>query len=226
MATKSVSHNILGRVDYVKRRGQKNIKIRVLHDRVLVSMPYYTPIKLANQFLNSKIQWIKDNRPVTHQINDGMTIGKSRVLRRSTSTYNKSRLNDKEIIVSGSDAFVEKVILRVLKNDAETLLTERVNTISNQLNLTYTDLKFRRLKSRWGSCDHQKRITLNVLLVQLPWELIDYVIVHELCHTVELNHSHKFWETVSVFNSNYKSLRKQLRAYAPVIYNTAYVDKT
>lgn len=68
-------------------------------------------------------------------------------------------------------------------------------------------------KSRWGCCDRKSNITFNYILLMLPPRLRQYVIVHELCHTVHFNHSEKFWKTVESFLPDYKNLRRELKRY-------------
>ena len=69
------------------------------------------------------------------------------------------------------------------------------------------------MTSRWGSCNLQKHISLNSALVYLPQNLIEYVIIHELCHIKFLNHSHKFWKLVENYIPNYSKLEQELKQY-------------
>ncbi len=66
---------------------------------------------------------------------------------------------------------------------------------------------------RWGSCSSKKNININYRVLYLPEELCDYIIVHELCHLKELNHSHRFWNLVGMQCPNYKKLRAKLKEY-------------
>lgn len=87
----------------------------------------------------------------------------------------------------------------------------RAEYISNFVGLSYNKLKFSDAKKRWGSCSNQKSINLNWRLIMTPPEVIDYVIVHELVHTVELNHSKRFWEIVSKIIPDFKQSIKWLK---------------
>ena len=78
------------------------------------------------------------------------------------------------------------------------------------MNLSYSDLKFRKMKSRWGSCNSNGVITLNKKLIKTPEICIDYVIVHELAHLVHMNHSKKFHLLIDKYMSNAKKAKELL----------------
>jgi predicted metal-dependent hydrolase len=90
-------------------------------------------------------------------------------------------------------------------------LTQRISEYSQIMKLGYTGLKFRKMKSRWGSCNSRREITLNTQLIKVKKDLIDYVIVHELAHLVHMNHSKKFHNLVEEYLPNSKLLRKKLK---------------
>lgn len=83
-----------------------------------------------------------------------------------------------------------------------------------ELSLPFPELKIRKMRSRWGSCSRKAEITLNLELIRMPPECIDYVITHELCHLVEFNHSPQFYELQSHFLPDWKERRRQLEDLA------------
>ena len=101
---------------------------------------------------------------------------------------------------------------------AEHELLPRLADLATQTNHSFNQAYAKRLTSRWGSCDSKQNIILNVYLVQLPPELIDYVIFHELAHTQHMNHSAQFWNHLAKYCPEYKALRKRLRSVDPKIY--------
>ena len=75
----------------------------------------------------------------------------------------------------------------------------------------YQRLSIRAQKTRWGSCSHQKNINLNCKLLFMPEEVVKYVMIHELCHTIEMNHSSRFWALVNDCDPSYKKHKQQLK---------------
>ena len=97
------------------------------------------------------------------------------------------------------------------KYSSSEYLTPRVNYFANVMGLKFNALKFRKMKSRWGSCSNSRNITLNSELLKVKKELIDYVIVHELAHLTHMNHSKEFHSLVDSYLPRSKILRRELR---------------
>lgn len=109
----------------------------------------------------------------------------------------------------------KKNILRCYDNFyklyANKYLTPRTLHFSRIMNLDYKEIKFKKMKSRWGSCSSLGVITLNIELVKIKKELIDYVIVHELAHLVHMNHSKNFHNLVQKYIINSRLIRQELK---------------
>jgi predicted metal-dependent hydrolase len=101
------------------------------------------------------------------------------------------------------------------KPKAQQTLISRLHTLAKKHRFTYSKVSIRNQKTRWGSCSHKNTINLNMKLVALPEELIDYVILHELVHTRIHNHSRKFWAELDKYvgNGKGKALASRLREY-------------
>jgi predicted metal-dependent hydrolase len=108
---------------------------------------------------------------------------------------------------------IRRLLKEWLHQQAERILPDWLERVSYKTGLKYTDISIRDQKTRWGSCSAQKSISLNQKLVLLPSELVDYILVHELCHTVQMSHSRKFWVLVEQVMPDYKQRRKLLREY-------------
>ena len=94
---------------------------------------------------------------------------------------------------------------------AEKSLTNRLNHLAEKHGFTYSKVSIRNQRTRWGSCSHKKNISLNMKLVLLPEELIDYVILHELVHIRIHSHDKKFWAELDKYVGNSKIMAKRLR---------------
>lgn len=90
-------------------------------------------------------------------------------------------------------------------------ITNRVEFLANKYGFTYNRITLRKMKTRWGSCTYNNNISLNIGLVALTDELIDYIVLHELVHTKIKNHSKEFWAELGKFIDNPKSLNRMLR---------------
>jgi len=98
----------------------------------------------------------------------------------------------------------------IVLHDKEYVL-DRLSYFSQEMDLEYEKVKFRKMKSRWGSCSSKKSITLNTHLLNLPSDLVDYVIVHELAHLEYMNHSKQFHALVRSYLPDEKELRKKFK---------------
>jgi len=98
------------------------------------------------------------------------------------------------------------------KELAQEYLSDRVEYYASVMQLNYSEVKFKKLKSRWGSCSSNRVITLNTKLLRVKKELIDYVVVHELAHLVHMNHSKEFHLFVDRYIDNSKAKRAQLKS--------------
>ncbi len=129
-----------------------------------------------------------------------------------TIVYNPNLKNTE---IQGDCVFTpnEKELAKFYQQEYLRIFPAEVNRIKPYLpDIPEFTLKYRTMKSRWGVCNPTKKIvTLNTELLKKDIDLLDYVIIHELCHFYEANHSPKFWEHVSKYYPHYKEARKRLR---------------
>ena len=109
-------------------------------------------------------------------------------------------------------------IERALKIEAKQYLPDKVKVLSAKFGFEYNKLTLKNIKSRWGSCSRNNNINLSIHLMRLPEHLIDYVILHELVHTVHHNHSARFWSKLDEIKNGAKNLDKELKKYRIAIY--------
>lgn len=117
------------------------------------------------------------------------------------------------------DEIKGKILAHIYLLEANFFLPKKIDEIAQRTGFSYSKVSFRNNKTNWGSCSFHNNISLNIQLMKLPYELIDYVIIHELCHTIEKNHSYKFWKLVERNCPNYIELRRKLKLYSTQILN-------
>ena len=113
------------------------------------------------------------------------------------TSQNQQKLTDQEI--------------QALREKARALVTERVQYYAPLIGVTYNQIVIRAQHTRWGSCSNKGNLNFNCLLALVPPEVLDYVVVHELCHRKELNHSERFWNEVTKILPDYKVRKKWLK---------------
>lgn len=117
-------------------------------------------------------------------------------------------------------AAVLRSIVHVDKKRAKKQLLSRLETLSREHGFSYNRVFIRSQRTRWGSCSHKNNINLNINLVLLPSELMDYTILHELVHTRIKNHGPDFWEILSRCIPDAKTLDRKLDRYAALLADT------
>ena len=113
------------------------------------------------------------------------------------TTFNQEKLTDQE--------------MKMLREKARAVVTEKVQYYAPIIGVTYNQIAIRAQHTRWGSCSNKGNLNFNCLLALVPPEVLDYVVVHELCHRKELNHSDRFWNEVAKILPDYKCRKKWLK---------------
>jgi predicted metal-dependent hydrolase len=111
---------------------------------------------------------------------------------------------------------IKKAIINVLRLEAKRVLPVKTAFFAEKQGLTYNQVKINSSRSRWGSCSIKKNINFSLFLMLLPERLINYVVLHELAHTIEMNHSERFWQLLERFcDGKARMLRKEVKDYVP-----------
>lgn len=223
----------IGEVAFYKRRGSRSIRLTIAPTRaVRVTMPYWVPYATGVAFVRSKTAWIQNqlDRQQPAVLEPGRQIGKTHTLDFKTGPQvftTTSRLSGNNIIVtypsqlSWDDEAVQtkakQAAIRALRREAEQALPARLHDLALEHGFHYRSVTVKHLKRRWGSCDQHHDIVCNLFLMQLPWDLIDYVLLHELTHTKHLNHSPEFWNEMDRLLPNVTARRRQLRRHQPAL---------
>lgn len=194
------------------------------------SLPLYAPLFMIKRLIKSsraELRQLLSEQLPKQVFADGMAIGKSHTLVvRPAHTLTVAR-HGQQILVQLPDdldlndhrvaAEIRRITIDALRVEAKTYLPRRLSYLAEQLGHQYERVRFSHASGRWGSCSTSGTISLNIALMKLPHELIDYVIVHELSHTKQMNHSQAFWSLVAKGDPNYKKHRTALKSHSPTV---------
>jgi len=232
MANKRVLIEGVGEVLLVRSSRSRQLKLSVTPKGVRVSLPKWTPFAIAERFAYAQRDWIlRHSKTMSHTpLYDGQRIGKLHTLvfePNTASAQLSSRVTGTKIVVrmptgtsaqsSAAQAAAITACERALRREAEQMLPSRLAALSEKHSLPYRSVKIKKLQRRWGSCDSHKNIVLNLYLTELPWDYIDYVLLHELTHTVHMHHGPDFWTQLTSLQPRAKDISRSLRRKQPDI---------
>ena len=139
-------------------------------------------------------------------------LGRNFTLLTLESKENKVLLKNNSILIHCTESErAKKNLVEWLKLEAKKYLVARVQFISSKIKISFKSLSLRGYRAMWGACNSRSEICLNWKLVMLPKKVIDYVIVHELCHIIEPNHSKSFWSLVKKHDNEYVENKNWLK---------------
>lgn len=209
------------------------IRLRVTPDgRLRASLPLYAPLFLVKRLVKSsrdELRKLMNEHQKDMNFTDGMQIGKSHslIVRPVLATRPLASRHGQQIIVHLPNDMtldhpvviknIRGAVQQALRIEAKSYLPKRLAFLADKHDFSYEKIRFSHAGGRWGSCSSNGTISLNIALMKLPFELIDYVLIHELSHTVELNHSSDFWRLVEQGDPNFKAHRQRLRSESPSI---------
>lgn len=224
-----------GKIEFEQNARLKHIRVRIVADGLKVSMPLHSSQNEALAFIISKKSSIlakqyklklkKENHALELKVGSEIQTLSFKVTVQLVERENVFfALKDGLLTIEfparadlQSDAAQRNCwngINYFLRKEAKRLLPGRTSQLAVKYGFSYNEIKIQSSKSRWGSCSSTKSINFSYYLMLLPAHLVDYVILHELCHTKEMNHGDKFWAWMdNVTNNSSKALRAELKRY-------------
>lgn len=219
----------VGTVFIVKRKNSRRISIRVTPRHVQVSIPYRVNFGEGERFLFKNLDWVKSRyNELKYKFNfyDQQIIntlfGNIHINISAQGNQKNRCIREPGKIVfyfvgdiadTGFQLLIRRRVLLELRKEALKYLRVRTDELSRQYGLVYHGLRVSSALTRWGSCSARNAISLNYRLVLLPAELCDYVILHELAHTVHKNHSKAYWAFLATMVPDYEVRRRRLKQY-------------
>lgn len=211
------------KIDYIQRTARKTLAITVNEkSQVIVKAPKYMANEDIIKFINSKQKWIES------KVNE---IQKQNQIHNDLFEYKKVLFcgkkydivrdkNAKDVSLEGGYLIIKPQITqkkeinkieRFMKNCCIEIVGQRLKYFANVMQLEPKEMRLINAKHRWGTCDTERVISFNWRLIMMPPSVIDYVVVHELAHIIEMNHSNAFWAIVAAILPNVKETRLILK---------------
>ncbi len=208
-----------------KSRRRRSIALTIDEQGLRVSAPWEAGTGAIEAMLHKHAAWVLgklaewgQRRPPPRLWRDGeilMLLGQPLQLRLAAGRL-AIRLEGNHVIAGSASAQdadeMRKTVTGWLKQQALQCFRERVAYFHPLLKVSEPEIRLSNARTRWGSCHINGRICLNWRLIQMPLRLVDYVVAHELAHLVEMNHSPRFWKTVSRIVPDYEARRAEIRA--------------
>jgi predicted metal-dependent hydrolase len=214
----------------VQRRTQNRyLRLRITAKaEVIVSAPPRIPDSVISRFVADNAAWIFKHQSKIKaklELRDETTImvfGKSypRLIHHDQFHTPAVYIQEGQLHVhpvTNSEASVERTLNTFFKTTAQKYIIPRTKQLSEVMEISYTSLTLREQKTRWGSCSSSGALNFNWRLVQYPPPVIDYVIIHELAHRREMNHSSRFWAIVAKYDPEYQTHRRWLKKYGSTV---------
>jgi predicted metal-dependent hydrolase len=226
--------DVIGEVVFRKSKRAKRLTIRIkAANDIIVTIPFYVTYKQAETFVLEKRVWIKQvveklhektgELTIFHELSEFSTLHHDLQIERIEGETVKRKIGNGKILVSipftmevRSKTIQEKIraaILEAWRKEAKMLLPGRIEILAKQHGFKYSSLSIKNMKTRWGSCTGRNGINLNLHLVRLPQHLSDYIILHELVHTIHKNHGKFFWESLDIVCGDAKGKAKELKNF-------------
>lgn len=219
-------------LEYVLIRSNRHdILLKVLpENEVRVYAPQYAHLRKIDAVVRGKIPEItkmrdalenrlRENR-LAHPVNDGSRIcveGVPYALDLREGVRVTLRLDGDTCILTlpdpSDDGAVRAALKQALSQRALTRIRQRLDVFAPRIGVTFGRVTIRDQKSRWGSCSSKNNLNFNWKLIMAPPEALDYVVIHELCHLIEFNHSPRFWELVRAQMPEYAAWKAWLKAH-------------
>ena len=226
----------LGTVHLTKRKHSRRISVRYDPEgKIKVSLPTRVSYKTAMQYLlshqqriQSKIASLQQDQ-FRHDLSDYQTRWHEMNVHRVYEANLSYRISQGQIHLNVPHSMdineqmvqmaMRQAVEEALRKEAKYYLPRRLNQLAGKHHMSFNKVYIKKAQSLWGSCSSRNNINLNIHLMRLPDHLIDYVLLHELCHTIHKNHSSVFWNYLQQFTEkDVKALRQELNQHSPKIF--------
>ena len=220
-------------VEVVRTNRKKTVSIQLVGELVRVRVPRFLPDSEVRELLVRRTPWIQDKlreqasrpalRPKEYVSGEGFAyFGKNYRLKVVSGEVAPVELKDGYLVATAPDGERQQAMVKALlehwyRHQAAVRLQEKTQRWSKIVGVSPASVSIRNYKSRWGTCSSKGDITYNWRIIAAPHYVVDYVVVHELCHMLELNHSPKYWSHVEKHMPDWRERRNWLRVN-PIVF--------
>ena len=207
--------------DQVIKSKRKTLSISINENaQLIVRAPNRISDARIQEFINEKSSWIIKNKNLIKlrlqntekDQNNLLYLGEYFPIKKNIKSLKKVSFNGEEFITNlENQAQLSNALKIWYKDKFKELAIPRLNYFVDKYGLTINQVRLKRQKTLWGSCSSRNNINLNFLLIMAPLKVIDYVIIHELVHTIHKNHSVNFWSALEDIMPNYKDPKNWLK---------------
>lgn len=202
------------------RSKRRTVTLEIKNGELQVKAPHLAPKFMIERFVAEKQSWIvkhleksKFNQRVSRQFTAGenyLYLGEDKSLKITSGS--ETGMSGDLIIISSENTIETRTKLRKFyRAETAKLVKKYLAKYSDAFGVSSPKITFKFYKSKWGSCSAKNDFSFNALLAMAPEKVVEYVVIHELSHCKEKNHSKRFWEEVGQFDPNFKTHRKWLR---------------
>lgn len=231
MSVQSYIDSEFGEIAIHRIKTARHIKIGLhVNGQLRATMPPRTPKILLRKLVDDSrpsIRTLLEKNTSKRLYQHGDAIGKTHSLLVTKGSQFTVKRQGNTIVVTAPavddishprvQQAIRKEVIKALRKEAKAYLPQRLALLAKRLDCSYEKVRLSHASTRWGSCSSSGTISLNIALMKLPFSLIDYVIIHELCHTKELNHSDRFWRLVEQADPEYKKHVAIMKTHSPTI---------
>ena len=218
-------------IKLIRSKRRKRMCITVDRQGISVLSSMNEKIESIRNFVNSNNKWISKKTKFYLRLNESLENGP---LQSDELMYLGNKYKIQFIKDSSQYSILSESLLKIsfhvkdrrtekenitnwYRSQTKKILDTKVPLFGKRLSITYGKVRIKNQKLRWGSCSKDGNLNFNLLLSALPAHIMDYIIIHELIHRIEFNHSHHFWELVEEAIPTYKDCRDWLKKNGPYI---------
>lgn len=204
----------------ISRSIRKSITLKVSDKYSLkVKCPFFVLDDAVFNFIESRTKWINKQSKLFLDTQIALSdqcivpfLGNTITIVKSDS-HKKTELSHKSLYIPSNKDLKQEVITW-FKEQAKLIIPMEVEKFSSAIGVEYNRIYIKDQKTRWGSCSSKGNLNFNWKILLTNTNCLKYLVIHELCHLLEMNHSHKFWNLVSLHDPNYLSSRRELKKSA------------